>query len=303
MHDDDAFDRWNLSEKSSVIEIKKKYRSLVQKTHPDRVGMSEKSQNDFCQLRSDYEILINPITRNILIEKRELNRQKFHTSSFFSSESPVDNFSSSNTSSFFVPPSNITIYVPLSLNEVWLGGTCIIRFLKSKPCSCNRLQSCPICKGTGQNFFTKNLRVTYPQGVLPQQEIIILGEGHIGSELIGDMRIIIVWKKTHGWRWNGQSLVTTVIVNSSRCKVGKYIWIYSPSGTLGRFTCPDIKSSSAWIQLPILGFLTEDNMRQSVFVCVKKSAWYIGWWFNLIQKQRATQAFFINYFAHFRKLN
>lgn len=273
----DPFERWGLSDSASEQEIKRTYKKRVQKMHPDRAGNSPEVLAAFLQLQEDYSLLKDPQQRRLLIQAR-LEPKQSHTP--FSA--PLDNmeiadvFAQTQT----IPASDLKVHVSVPLSVIWGGGKIEEVVEIGEPCGCGRSALCPYCKGSGQVFVKKRVRIKIPAGTLPGQFLTIPKQGHKGSVSQGDLIVIVKWSQTYGWKWNGQTIERELTIPRWMFKEGKNIAIQSPTGTWGRIQLSKISSSKnyAVIHIPNLG-LPEKNSekRTTAIVVVHQAPLFVPW--------------------------
>ena len=137
-------------------EIKKSYRKLVQKYHPDKTGNDKDSENKFKEIAEAYEILGNPQKR-----RDYDNPNPFSSHSTFSSGNPFPGgfnpFGGFSEQEIIKRGKNINARVEINLEEV-INGTKksanIFRRMQCSPCmgtgaKDGQMDTCQVCSGIG----------------------------------------------------------------------------------------------------------------------------------------------------------
>jgi molecular chaperone DnaJ len=149
-----------LQPSASADEIKKAYRSLALKYHPDRNKDDPTAESKFKEVAEAYEVLSNPgkyqQQQDHFSDLDDLFSQVFGQGFGFKKQSP--------TPRSFRP--HVEVSTELSLKEWYLGTTKKINILRTTMCStCDghggTLSHCGTCKGTG-------MQVRKMQGVVMQ---------------------------------------------------------------------------------------------------------------------------------------
>lgn len=202
---EDYYNLLNLEKNSSSIQIKKSYRKLAMKYHPDRNPGDKKAEEKFKQISEAYEVLSDDEKRKTYDqfghEGLEQSNQGSYSSEKFTdifSDIFGDVFQNGNNSakSFSQPGSDLRYKLNLNLEEAVRGTTVKIRlstYTSCKSCSGNGNKKgfeptqCVTCKGSGQirmqqGFFSiqQNCRKCNGQGMIidhPCDECY--GEGRI----------------------------------------------------------------------------------------------------------------------------
>lgn len=154
----------NLTNQANITSIKKEYKKLVLKLHPDKTGGNPEKEKQFKQITEAYSVLSDPI------KKQQYDDSQFGINSFF--DFPVDNgmFNEHNKYEEFKETLNININLIISLRDVY-AGKIELKYKKHEICSScdwtgfNRNEDsyeCDICDGTGK---IDNKNCKYCQGL------------------------------------------------------------------------------------------------------------------------------------------
>lgn len=272
----DPFDRWGLSETASEQDIKRVYKKRVQKMHPDRAGNTPEVLAAFLLLQEDYAILKDYDQRQALVLFRQQARRGAGCDVYNHRPDPIVETVDISTD---VPASDLKAHVSVPLAVICTGGKIETQISVGEPCGCNRSPTCVFCRGSGQVFTEKRVRVKIPAGTLSGQFLTIPNEGHKGTHGRGDLLIVVKWSHTHGWKWNGQTLEKTVVLPWWNFGAGKSFVLQAPSGAWGQVQLPSTVGNKKRIaiQVPNLGLPGANHQNSSVVVTVTRAPWYAPW--------------------------
>lgn len=261
----DAFDRWGLKETATEAEIKIAYKKRVQRMHPDRMGNSPQVLAAFMQLQEDYMVLKDPLKREEILRLRRMASPHRPTPVL----RPVFDE--------LVPHSDLQVNAFIPLGTIWSGGVHEMSIEVGRPCGCQRDRTCPRCKGTGQVFVSRLVRIKVPAGTLPDQVLVVPGQGHQGSFEKGNLIVTAKWINTHHWQWKEEALHTTLVVPWWVYRPHKCVKMIAPSGTKGLFPLPGTLPSRALsVNVPNVGFPTSSG-RATVVVHLRRAPWFAPW--------------------------
>ena len=210
----------NISETSTLEEIKLAYRKLARKWHPDVAGNSSEVISKFKDINEAYETLSNSVRKadydrarkfysyssvgagaksNEYKETSSVNKensaykktepkQTYHTKDGFKF-SWEDFFFKAQKQEKSLPQKGKDIYsdVEISVFEALGGATKVINMLQTNLCpKCQGRRfvngsECPFCKGKGETSTYKRFNVRIPAGIKDKSKIRLAGEGEKGK--------------------------------------------------------------------------------------------------------------------------
>jgi molecular chaperone DnaJ len=163
----DFYKSLELERNCSADDIKKSYRKLAIKYHPDKNQGDKQAEEKFKEIAEAYEVLSDP-------EKRR--RYDTGGSGHFFNSAGHNPFSSFNGQDFWSDiftnknfknkrGQNIFVNIPISLEEMYIGAKRTVKVKKYKKCSScegngslngKSFQTCSNCKGSGFMNIVKN---------------------------------------------------------------------------------------------------------------------------------------------------
>ena len=187
---EDYYKLLNINQNASDIEIKKSYRKLAMKYHPDRNPNNKKSEEKFKQISEAYEVLSDSKKRKSYDQFGHEGIEQYNNSGY-TSEKFTDIFSdifgdvfqnnNNNNNNFSKKGSDLRYKLNLTLENAVKGTNVKIRlstFISCKICLGNGHQKgykpnkCKTCKGLGQikmqqGFFSiqQTCQVCHGQGL------------------------------------------------------------------------------------------------------------------------------------------
>ena len=242
----DYYEVLKIDKKASREEVKKAYRCLAMKYHPDRNKGDDAAAEKFKEVAEAYEVLSD-------MSKRRVYDQHGHNGSeednlFYKKES--GGFSSASTSdwahiwsdfgfggNFRRRPqrgADITIEVPLTLEEFVSGVKKDIMFVRIIRCGACRGKGCPVCSGTGQQTETDSATVEVPPGIANGvTNIIMNGQGSVSREGIpGDLVFIIKELPHEYFERQGSDILYTLDLSFSQAVLGCEIEVPTLKGSV-----------------------------------------------------------------------
>lgn len=165
---EDYYKLLEISKDASLNEIKKAYRKLAMKYHPDKNPNNKESEEKFKEIAQAYEILSDPDKRQ---KYDKFGKEGLNGHSFTSANDLFGKFFSRNNGFYNVRPSvrktrDIAYTMSVTLEELYTGTIKKIRVTRNTVCKiCNgrgfepgvTLEDCNICNGSG--FIIKNQQV------------------------------------------------------------------------------------------------------------------------------------------------
>ncbi len=207
----DYYEVLGVSKKATNAELKKAYRKLARKYHPDKNPGDKEAERKFKEAANAYEVLSNP-------EKRKMYDLRGHSGledmGFHGFESSADIFSSFGDifgdifgKGFYSERtgpqrgSDLKHDMTISFFDAASGCERQLRFTKKEICEMCRGTGyksetstvCSQCKGTGRVSNTKSLSVKVPAGITDGSALRLSGQGETGARggSAGDLYIYV----------------------------------------------------------------------------------------------------------------
>ena len=266
-----------VAKEATTDEIKKTFRKLARKYHPDVNPGDKKAEEKFKEINEAYEVLSDPDKRKKYDTLGpnwqeqfgpQFNRRTYANTSNAYRTSPLEFDSNSGFSDFFEAlfgrsnaagsssrgqetfrkrvGDNIEQPVEVTLQEAYLGA--------SRTFNIQSTEVCPICRGTGevsgrscvncsgQGMLTnvKRLQVKIPAGVDMGSKIRVAGEGQpgIGGGPRGDLYLVISVKADAQYERKGEDLYADVEVELVTAMLGGEVPVPLPDGRRLVLTIP-----------------------------------------------------------------
>lgn len=262
-----------VSKGASADDIKKAFRKLARKYHPDVNPGDKKAEEKFKEINEAYEVLSDPDKRRKYDTLGPNWQEQFgfqpgagrRTYSYRGS--PMDFDSATGFSDFFEAlfgrssaagsrtnrndfrrrvGDNIEQPVEVTLQEAYLGGT--------RTFNIQSTEVCPLCRGTGevagkvcancsgQGVLARNKRiqVKIPSGVDNGSRIRVAGEGQpgIGGGPRGDLFLVISVKLDSIYERKGDDLYADIDVDLVTAMLGGEVPVPTPDGRRLILTIP-----------------------------------------------------------------
>lgn len=160
-----------VDENANTNTIKKAYRNLAQKYHPDKNPGDNVSEEKFKQIAEAYEILSNVEKKKNYDSSRMFGSFSYNSSDIFGGPRNYDPFSGWGFNKPSSPQgSSLSITLQINLNDILKGVEKKIKIIRDKKCrTCsgtgaegkNSFQKCGNCQGVG--FFQANQNRGYVQ--------------------------------------------------------------------------------------------------------------------------------------------
>jgi DnaJ-class molecular chaperone len=259
-----------ISKTASVDDIKKAFRKLARKYHPDVNPGDKKAEEKFKEINEAYEVLSDPDKRrkydtlgpNWQEQFGFRSAQSRRTSGFPGATPGFD----SNFSEFFETlfgragasgargredprrrtGENIEQPVEITLQEAYTGGTRTYNIQSTETCAFCRGtgevsgKTCANCSGQGQMARSKRIQVKIPPGVDNGSRIRVAGEGQpgMGGGPRGDLYLVITVKPDPLYERKGDDLTLDCEVELVTAMLGGEAQVLLPDGRKLVLTIP-----------------------------------------------------------------
>ncbi|MDP6924916.1 MAG: DnaJ C-terminal domain-containing protein [Candidatus Scalindua sp.] len=198
VNDRDYYEVLGVSKNASNDALKKAYRKLAIKYHPDKNAGDKKAEQKFKEAATAYEVLSDPKKREMydLRGSAGLNDMGFHgfenSADIFSNFGDIfgDIFGNRSYRERSRPQkgSDLRHDITISFIDAALGSERQLRFTKSEACeACNGTGTrngapavCPQCNGKGRVENARSLSVKIPAGVNSGSALKLSGQGEAG---------------------------------------------------------------------------------------------------------------------------
>ncbi|GAC1567914.1 MAG: J domain-containing protein [Ktedonobacteraceae bacterium] len=272
----DYYKALGVSKSASADEIKKTFRKLARKYHPDVNPGDKKAEEKFKEINEAYEVLSDADKRRKYDTLGPNWQEQFgpqgagRRGSGFRT-APFDFDSSSNFSDFFEAlfgrtasggagaggsrmredirrraGDNIEQPVEVTLQEAYVGGTRTFTISSTEVCAFCRGTGevagkiCANCGGQGQLARSKRIQVKIPAGVDSGSRIRVAGEGQpgIGGGPRGDLYLVMTVKPDALYERKGDDLYLDCEVELSTAMLGGEAHMALPDGRKLALTIP-----------------------------------------------------------------
>jgi DnaJ-class molecular chaperone len=262
-----------VSRNASVDEIKKAFRKLARKYHPDVNPGDKKAEEKFKEINEAYEVLADPDKRKkydtLGPNWQEQFGPQFNRRAYTNAyrTSPLDFDSGSGFSDFFEAlfgragatggvrgqeafrrrvGDNIEQPVEVTIAEAYMGASRTFNIQSTEVCPVCRgtgevsTRPCANCSGQGMLTNTKRLQVKIPAGVDTGSKIRVAGEGQpgIGGGPRGDLYLVISVKADPQYERKGDDLYTDIEVDLVTAMLGGEVPVPLPDGRKLVLTIP-----------------------------------------------------------------
>jgi DnaJ-class molecular chaperone len=262
-----------VSKGASADDIKKAFRKLARKYHPDVNPGDKKAEEKFKEINEAYEVLSDPDKRRKYDTLGPNWQEQFgfqpgagrRTYSYRGS--PMDFDSATGFSDFFEAlfgrssaagsrtnrndfrrrvGDNIEQPVEVTLQEAYLGGTRTFNIQSTEVCPLCRGTGevagkvCANCSGQGMLARNKRIQVKIPSGVDNGSRIRVAGEGQpgIGGGPRGDLFLVISVKPDSIYERKGDDLYADIDVDLVTAMLGGEVPVPTPDGRRLILTIP-----------------------------------------------------------------
>ncbi len=251
-----------ISKGAGTDDIKKAFRKLARKYHPDVNPGDKKSEEKFKEINEAYEVLSDPDKRRKYDALGPNWQEQFgfspgagRSSSSYRS-SPLDYDTPTGFSDFFEtlfgrPASkhtgeDIEQHVEVTLQETYAGGMRTFNIQSTETCPVCRGtrvvagRSCTNCSGLGMLARNKRIQVKIPPGVDNGSRIRVAGEGQpgTGGGPRGDLYLVISVKPDALYERKGDDLYVDIEVDLVTAMLGGEMPVPTPDGRKLMLTIP-----------------------------------------------------------------
>src|SRR5436305_8843627 len=251
-----------VSKSASTEDIKKAFRKLARRYHPDVNPGDKKSEEKFKEINEAYEVLSDPAKRRKYDMLGPNWQEQF---GFPSSAGGRNNFRGSSmnynsggfsdffealfgrpTTSARKTGEDIEQKVEVTLQEAYSGGMRTFNIQSTEPCPVCRGtrvvagKSCTNCNGLGTLGRSKRIQVKIPAGVDNGSKIRVAGEGQPGSGAgpRGDLFLVIGVKPDPLFERRGDDLFSEIDVDLVTAILGGEVAVATPDGRKLVLTVP-----------------------------------------------------------------
>lgn len=265
-----------VSKEATTDEVKKAFRKLARKYHPDVNPGDKKAEEKFKEINEAYEVLSDPTKRKKYDTlgpnwQEQFGPQTTGGRRYTYRTSPMDFDSGSGFSDFFEAlfgrssmggmagagtrgqetfrkrvGDNIEQPVEVTLQEAYMGGSRIFNVQSTEVCPVCRGtgevsgRACANCGGQGMLTNTKRIQVKIPAGVDNGSKIRVAGEGQpgIGGGPRGDLYLTISVKPDPVYERKGDDLYLDIEVDLLTAMLGGEVPVPVPDGRRLVLTIP-----------------------------------------------------------------
>lgn len=259
------YDILGVKKTADPAEIRRAYRRLAQKIHPDRNPGSPTAASEFVRLQKAYRVLGDPQLRAGYDKELEAPRPP-----------PPPPAPSSRMAVPTRRGDDLHVTANVKLQELYEGAEVTATGWVGQVCRfC--AEGCPRCGFAGQVLVKRKWTVQVPPGHRPSQLLRFSGVGHTGPffDRPGDVYLSLRPKKSHGWSWSSkrQRVERTVRVPSWFLKKGGKLELRSPMGAWGTIEVFPSSAVSGWVRVRKLG-LGGLPQPQDAWVRLRVGLWF-----------------------------
>lgn len=279
-HDDfhDWYAELEVAPDATAVDIKRAWRRLAQRHHPDRNAGDTSASARFIRVRSALEVLSNPASRAQFDEQRKQWLARRESRSSLVPEGPSFSFrqwwQDVRDDRRRLDPlpqgdrASALLRVPLSHLFSDTTHTVRLRVGRTCPACLGARPRCPVCHGTGQRLVPGAWQVVVPAGTTDGALLRLAGQGHQGPRFgaPGDVLVTVAWTARGIWRWREGRLVGRMRVRRSQLLAGAILRVRAPDGHWGRFTLSPGTDEARLVRLPGLGLPDRLGRRADAFI-------------------------------------
>lgn len=279
------YDILGVPEQANEEVLKKAYRRMAQRLHPDRNQSDPLASFHFQQLQEAYQVLSNPLKRteyDIQLKQTYQDQEAVFVREN-GSEEPQEHWFDHVKQWFRKPRSewdahgpggyHIHFKLPISWQEAWYGTfkTIDVRVAEICPVCRGHLKNCIRCRGTGQIFFNRRFKVTIPKGAKPQQILRLFEQGHSGpyTEGPGDILIRLIFEIPYPWNFDGDDVYRLLFLSEKEAYEGGNFSVKVIDGSTGTVKLPGLLKTGQKIRLKGYGWSTLSGYRSDAWLIVR----------------------------------
>ena len=278
------YDILGVPEQANEEVLKKAYRRMAQRLHPDRNQSDPLASFHFQQLQEAYQVLSNPLKRteyDIQLKQTYQDQEAVFVREN-GSEEPQEHWFDHVKQWFRKPRSewdahgpggyHIHFKLPISWQEAWYGTfkTIDVRVAEICPVCRGHLKNCIRCRGTGQIFFNHRYRLEIPKGAKPQQILRLFEKGHSGpfTESSGDILVRLDFQLPYPWKFEDEKLIRPFFLTEIQSDMGGQFSLKSIDGSTGSLNLPGFLKNGQKVRLKNQGWITESGEREDAWLII-----------------------------------
>ena len=263
------YDILGASQKDSISVLKKKYRDLARKHHPDKSGASSSDDELFKKISEAYSVLSDPVKRADYdefllyennyssVKENMYSSQNSFKENYYSGRNDIFNFFdtmfSSGSEESFATVFDIESEISIDLASALNGTVVDLNLNIPLPCSCNSFQgsSCTKCHGLGSVKSVQKIKTRIPPGIIDKTVLRIpnkgTSNGKKGSR--GDLFLTINILPHPFFKREGNDLHVTVPITYTEAVFGANITIPLLTNDEITFKIPALTNTSKLLKI------------------------------------------------------
>ena len=242
----DHYKSLGVQESSSPEEIKKAYRKLARKYHPDKNPGDSKAEERFKEISQAYDVLSDPAKRKEYEQARRAPAPRSYPSGastpwndLFGAPSPDEFLWNARTGGAPVRGEDVQAELEVSFQHAMEGGYLDLTLTVREPCprcggklSLGSGKVCPQCGGLGLVSKPKELRARIPPGVQDGTKLRLAGQGasSIRGGVNGDLYLSLRVQPSPVFTRVGDNLEVQVPLSVSEALLGGEIEVPTLNG-------------------------------------------------------------------------
>jgi len=287
----------NISNSANMDDIKKSYRKLALKYHPDKNQDDPTTQNKFQIIYEAYKILSD------IIIKERYDRQSIHGKNYKPYNFKYKGF---NKKTGYEEQLNVNVNVSLSIGEIYSNSSKIIKYKRYKHCEhCNASgfepnenwseclfcegkkrvngKICKYCKGTGKLYRNKCTKCDGTKVVLKSENLTINNIfmisdhrtvrykyfGHFSKYFenkIGELIVMISIKENKRYKRINDDLYIDKEIHFAELITGTEIFVTLPDKTEHKLKIKKHTKTNKVFKIKNKGFMKKNKQRGDLFI-------------------------------------